>query len=245
AKIPTICQLNDFTDNTTPFWQKVNIVCRIEAGQTRPAGLAADILREQGENDPDFFAAVDALILNIPMPTEPETDSPPTIALYAMARAKTQAANSGIAPIDLAKQVERTNEQPHTPPTDLRQIMTDEKQLPARRARALAMLATLGESVPVDMAADLITGTRNAVDLPESAIMTAMDTASRNKRTGETVLLATIALGSKAPSETSVIVLEPVITALMRIELHREAVALACEALSFTPDPNDTKSDKQ
>ena len=41
-----------------PLWQKVQVLCQLAGGQGTGAGLAIDILREQGIDDPAFFWAV-------------------------------------------------------------------------------------------------------------------------------------------------------------------------------------------
>src|SRR5215475_6335330 len=43
------------------FWQEATIFCQLHAGQTDQASLGLDVLREQGDESPAFFALADAL----------------------------------------------------------------------------------------------------------------------------------------------------------------------------------------
>jgi hypothetical protein len=65
---------------------------------------------------------------------------------------------------------------------------------------------------------------------PDAATIYALSEASQLGRTGETVLLALLALGEEGPGEAHPLVLHEVLTALVRVGLSYEARLLAIEA---------------
>ncbi|SDH53055.1 hypothetical protein [Roseospirillum parvum] len=63
------CRLAGAARRAEPFWQKLAAVCALAEGNEAPANLALAVLREQGEDDPAFFALAERLAgLSVPLP---------------------------------------------------------------------------------------------------------------------------------------------------------------------------------
>ena len=71
--------------------------------------------------------------------------------------------------------------------------------------------------------------TASDTDTPSLALMRDLEDASKDKRVGETVMLALIALGKDPLKSTSPTVLNGVVRALRAVKLEPEARALALE----------------
>ncbi|MFL2769545.1 MAG: hypothetical protein ACJZ9F_00910 [Rhodospirillaceae bacterium] len=95
----------------------------------------------------------------------------------------------------------------------------------------LSTFAALGESVTNADWFDLMDGQgQMTIDMPSPQIWNGMSNAANNKRLGETVLFALLALEENRLSSVSPIVLSNVIDALLKVGLEAQARRLAIEA---------------
>jgi hypothetical protein len=94
-----------------------------------------------------------------------------------------------------------------------------------------SLLDALGATVPAELWADLLEGPQRAtVALPRPAVWFRLESAAAEGRTGETVLLALLALGEGGPAQSDPLTLHHVLANLDAINLTAEARALAIEA---------------
>ena len=104
----------------------------------------------------------------------------------------------------------------------------------AARVRATTLFAlfdALGQNVPAEGWAGLLRDARPVeASLPDPAVWYALDNAARERRRGETVALALLAIGPRGPGAANPLTLSSVIVALVRAGLESDARALALEA---------------
>jgi len=100
-----------------------------------------------------------------------------------------------------------------------------------RAATLFALFDALGQNVPAEGWAGLLRDARPVeASLPDPAVWYALDNAARERRRGETVALALLAIGPRGPGAANPLTLSSVIVALVRAGLESDARALALEA---------------
>jgi len=96
-------------------------------------------------------------------------------------------------------------------------------------ALLLTLLDALGMDVPPQAWLETVGSARELGALPPPGLLAALDRSAKEDRVGETVLLVLAVLEADAPKNIHPLVIGPVVGALVRIGLVREARALALE----------------
>lgn len=109
----------------------------------------------------------------------------------------------------------------------------DDKDLRDRAAMLFGLLEGFDNFVPDSFWDRLASGPATVqVSMPHAALWQKMAAAAKMGRTGETVLLALIAIGEGGPSQAHPIVMRQVLAALRGVHLDADARALAVEAMA-------------
>jgi len=113
----------------------------------------------------------------------------------------------------------------------LQQKLLGEAVATERSALLFILLDALGYDLPDQAWDGLLQGSLTITAyVPSPALVRSLESASLNKRLGETVLLGLLALGDVGPSSAAPSTLRTVIRALNGVGLAAEARALALEA---------------
>lgn len=111
------------------------------------------------------------------------------------------------------------------------ELERDRDDASTRAALLFTLLESLGDQVPRGLWEALLEGPqRTMVAMPRTAIWNQLAMAAESGRTGETVLLALLALGEGGPAVAEPVVLRRVLTSLGGIGLEESARAMAVEA---------------
>jgi hypothetical protein len=102
-----------------------------------------------------------------------------------------------------------------------------------RATRVYTLLDATGAEVPEPLWEPLLVGAgRSTVAMPPAALVNRLAASAEAGRTGETVLLALLALGEGGPSATDSATLGQVVSSLGVVDLEDEGRALALEAVA-------------
>jgi hypothetical protein len=102
-----------------------------------------------------------------------------------------------------------------------------------RATRVYTLLDATGVAVPEPLWEPLLVGAgRSTVAMPPAALVNRLAASAEAGRTGETVLLALLALGEGGPSATDSATLGQVVSSLGVVDLEDEGRALALEAVA-------------
>jgi hypothetical protein len=105
-----------------------------------------------------------------------------------------------------------------------------------RATRVYTLLDATGAAVPEPLWEPLLDGAaRSNVAMPSAALLERLAASAAAGRTGETVLLALLALAEGGPSATDATTLGQVVRSLGAVGLEDEARALALEAVAASP----------
>jgi hypothetical protein len=102
-----------------------------------------------------------------------------------------------------------------------------------RATRVYSLLDATGVAVPEPLWEPLLGGAgRSTVAMPPAALLNRLAASAEAARTGETVLLALLALGEGGPPATDTVTLGQVVRSLGAVGLEDEGRALALEAVA-------------
>lgn len=155
--------------------------------------------------------------------------------LAAEGRVEPKAAEALQALLPLAR-LARLNQAQAASPEGLRQWVQSVQGQTVQRLRIerlLTMLQANGETVPDSLWQSLLQGPAQVSGTGvDAAFRAALDRAARSRRTGETVLLALVSLGTEGPPALDTSSMQLIVDGLRAVGLEADARALAVEAVA-------------